>query len=95
MSAHGSTAGPATAGGVAATTTEENAPVLDKTFKPSWVFAMALGSAIGWGAFILPFDWMSEGGLLGTLLGFLIGGFAILVVAFSCGDHAGVSGVAG
>ena len=61
----------------------DNAPALDKTFKPSWVFAMALGSAIGWGAFILPFDWMSEGGLYGTLLGFLIGGFAILVVAFS------------
>lgn len=63
----------------------DNAPALDKTFKPSWVFAMALGSAIGWGAFILPFDWMSEGGLYGTLLGFLIGGFAILVVAFSYG----------
>ena len=63
----------------------DNAPALDKTFKPSWVFAMALGSAIGWCAFILPFDWMSEGGLYGTLLGFLIGGFAILVVAFSYG----------
>lgn len=78
----------ATASGAASASTAtavDNAPVLDKTFKPSWVFAMALGSAIGWGAFILPFDWMTDGGLAGTLLGFLIGGFAILVVAFSYG----------
>lgn len=34
--------------------------------KPSWVFAMALGAAIGWGAYTLPFDWMQKAGLAGT-----------------------------
>lgn len=33
-----------------------------KTLKPHWVFAIALGSAVGWGAFILPTDWLSTGG---------------------------------
>lgn len=39
---------------------------------PSWVFAMALGAAIDWGAYILPFDWMQKAGLAGTVIGFTI-----------------------
>lgn len=35
---------------------------LEKTFKPQWVWAIALGSAIGWGAFILPAEWMGKQG---------------------------------
>ena len=58
---------------------------LEKTLKPSWVFAMALGSAIGWGAFILPFTWAQTGGLAGTFLGFAIGGSMIAVIAVSYG----------
>ena len=58
---------------------------LKKSYKPSWVFAMALGAAIGWGAFILPFDWMQTGGLGGTLIGFLIGGASIGIIALSYG----------
>lgn len=53
--------------------------------KPHWVFAMALGSAVGWGAFILPFDWLQSGGLMGTTLGFLVGGGLIAVIAVSYG----------
>lgn len=59
---------------------------LEKTMKPSWVFAMALGSAVGWGAFILPFDWGAEGGLAGTTIGFIIGGLIIAVIAVSYGN---------
>lgn len=59
--------------------------VLRRTLKPQWVFAVALGSSVGWGAFILPFDWMSSGGLAGTLLGFLVGGAMIAVIALSYG----------
>ena len=46
---------------------------------------MALGAAIGFGAYILPFDWMTGGGLAGTLIGFLIGGSMIAVIALSYG----------
>ncbi|MYL58913.1 APC family permease, partial [Virgibacillus halodenitrificans] len=44
-----------------------------KTLKPHWVVAIAFGSAIGWGAFVLPADWIREAGPLGVILGVLIG----------------------
>lgn len=53
--------------------------------KPSWVFAMALGAAIGWGAYILPFDWVQKAGLAGTLIGFVIGGLMIAIIGLSYG----------
>lgn len=56
-----------------------------KTLKPQWVFAVALGSAVGWGAFILPTDWLATGGPLGTLLGFAIGGGLMIIIAVSYG----------
>jgi len=56
-----------------------------KTLKPRWVFAIALGSAVGWGAFILPTDWLATGGPLGTLVGFAIGAGLMLVIAVSYG----------
>lgn len=65
--------------------TADTATTLRRSFKPQWVFAIALGSAVGWGAFILPFDWMTAGGLAGTLLGFLVGGAMIAVIALSYG----------
>ena len=56
-----------------------------KTLKPHWVFAIALGSAVGWGAFILPTDWLSTGGPLGTLSGFAIGAGLMIIIAISYG----------
>ena len=53
--------------------------------KPSWVFAMALGAAIGWGAYILPFDWMQKAGLAGTVIGFIIGDLMIAVIGLRYG----------
>lgn len=58
---------------------------MEKSFKPSWVFAMALGAAIGWGAFILPFDWMTASGMAGSLIGLVIGGLMVTIIAFSYG----------
>lgn len=63
----------------------ETSGSLKRTLKPSWVFAMAVGSAVGWGAFILPFDWIATGGLVGSLIGFLIGGAMIAVIGLSYG----------
>ena len=37
------------------------------------MFAIAFGSAVGWGAFILPAEWLTDGGTAGALIGFAIG----------------------
>lgn len=64
---------------------EEQRAQLSRTLKPHWVWAIALGSAIGWGAFVLPVDWMSTAGPLGAMIGFTIGGLLMLVIAVSYG----------
>lgn len=58
---------------------------LASTLKPSWVFAIALGSAVGWGAFILPVDWLRDGGTTGALIGFAVGAVLIGIIATSYG----------
>lgn len=58
---------------------------LTRTLKPHWVWAIALGSAVGWGAFVLPVDWMAAAGPLGAMIGFGIGGLLMLVIAVSYG----------
>jgi amino acid transporter len=58
---------------------------LARTLKPSWVWAIALGSAVGWGAFILPTDWLATAGPAGAVVGFLIGALLMVVIAVSYG----------
>lgn len=58
---------------------------LRQTLKPSWVFAIALGSAVGWGALILPLEWLGQGGTAGALIGFLLGALLIAIIAVSYG----------
>ena len=69
---------------------------LGKNLKPHWVWAIALGSAIGWGAFILPADWMRDGGgPLAAMLGLAIGGALMIVIGVSYGYLARVFPVSG
>ncbi|MDO4222878.1 MAG: APC family permease, partial [Acinetobacter sp.] len=58
---------------------------LNRTLKLSWVYAMAVGSAVGWGAFVLPYQWLSSAGLVAVLVGFLIGTLLISIVAINYG----------
>lgn len=58
---------------------------LNKTLKPHWVWAIALGSAIGWGAFVQPINWMSTAGPLGVIIGFTIGAALMMLIAVSYG----------
>lgn len=58
---------------------------LSKTLKPTWVWAIAFGSAIGWGAFVLPADWLALSGPIGAILGYIIGALLIMVIAVSYG----------
>ncbi|MFV0348843.1 MAG: APC family permease [Halodesulfovibrio sp.] len=55
---------------------------LNKSFSPAQIWALALGSIVGWGCFVLPGDmFLPQAGILGTLLGFLVGAFLICFVA--------------
>ncbi|WP_088052266.1 APC family permease [Virgibacillus dakarensis] len=58
---------------------------LKKSLKPHWVWAIALGSSIGWGAFVQPTVWMKDGGPLGVVIGFLIGAALMMLIAVSYG----------
>ena len=58
---------------------------MEKTLKARWVWAIALGSAVGWGAFILPTDWLAMGGPVGAVSGFMIGGALMVLIAVSYG----------
>jgi len=63
----------------------EKRTTLKKSLKPHWVWAVALGSSIGWGAFVQPTDWMSTAGPLGASLGLAIGGLLMMLIAVSYG----------
>ncbi|MFB9776310.1 APC family permease [Brevibacterium otitidis] len=82
----GSPAGPADTGEITR---------LQKNLKPHWVWAIALGSAVGWGAFVLPTDWMAAAGPIGALLGLAIGGGLMILVGVSYGFLARTFPVSG
>lgn len=63
----------------------EKRKTLNKTLKPHWVWAIALGSAIGWGAFVQPINWMATAGPLGVIIGFSIGALLMMLIAVSYG----------
>lgn len=58
---------------------------LEKTLKPHWVMAIALGSSIGWGCFVLPGEWLAQAGTLGAIIGFAIGSLLMMVIAVAYG----------
>src|SRR5690625_4074621 len=63
----------------------EERETLNKTLKPHWVWAIALGSAIGWGAFVQPVNWMETAGPAGVIIGFSIGALLMMLIAVSYG----------
>lgn len=63
----------------------EKRKTLNKSLKAHWVWAIALGSAIGWGAFVQPINWMKIAGPLGVILGFSIGALLMMLIAVSYG----------
>lgn len=67
---------------------------LAKTLKPHRVWAIAFGSAIRWGAFVLPVDWMGMAGPLGVIVENAYGkmGVALLGFALIMGIFTGLNG---
>src|SRR5690625_7122968 len=57
----------------------------NKTMKPRWICAIALGSAIGCGAFVQPFSWMKTAGPIGVIIGFSISALLMMLIAVSYG----------
>nr|WP_321256590.1 APC family permease [uncultured Pseudodesulfovibrio sp.] len=55
---------------------------LEKSLSPAQVWALALGSIVGWGCFVLPGDmFLPQAGPMGTLIGFLVGACLLCFVA--------------
>jgi len=68
---------------------------LAKKLKPANVWAIALGTIIGFGCFVLPGDWIRQAGPLGTALGLFLGSLIMLMVGRSYGFMVGRYPVAG
>lgn len=62
-----------------------NRTTLKKSLKPQWVWAIALGSAIGWGAFVQPVNWIAMAGPTGVIIGFSMGALLMMLIAVSYG----------
>lgn len=58
---------------------------LEKNLSEKFVWAIAYGSSIGWGAFILPGDWIKSAGPIGATVGILLGALLMIVIAVSYG----------
>ena len=58
---------------------------LKKCLKPQWVWAIAFGSAIGWGSFVLPADWIAIAGPIGAIIGLSIGAALMIIIGVSYG----------
>ncbi len=47
------------------------------------IFTLAFGAMIGWGWVVLTSNWIMQGGVLGAIIAFLIGGFVVSLVGLT------------
>ena len=63
---------------------EQNTTSLSKYLSPLAVWALAFGSAVGWGAFVMPgTTFLPVAGPWGSVIGLLIGGVIMLIIGLS------------
>ena len=55
----------------------------DKVFSSWDILVIAFGAMIGWGWVVSSGDWISSGGVLGAVLGFLIGGIMVFFIGLT------------
>ena len=58
---------------------------LKQNLSEKFVWAIAYGSCIGWGAFILPGDWIGQSGPIPAAIGIVIGALLMILIAVSYG----------
>lgn len=58
---------------------------LKQNLSEKFVWAIAYGSCIGWGAFILPGDWIKQSGPVAASIGIVIGALLMILIAVSYG----------
>ena len=64
----------------------ENEIKLERKLNPINVWSLALGSIIGWGAFVMPgTTFLPKAGTLGTLIGMTIAAFVMITIALNYG----------
>jgi basic amino acid/polyamine antiporter, APA family len=61
------------------------APTLRRALRAKEYFTLAFGSMVGVGWMVIIDDWLGRGGSAGAMLGFLIGGLALIPIAFVYG----------
>jgi len=59
---------------------KENKSKFNPVLRSGDVLVVAFGAMIGWGWVVSSGQWIQEGGIIGTILGFLIGGIMIYFV---------------
>lgn len=68
---------------------------LQQNLSEKFVWAIAYGSCIGWGSFILPGDWISQSGSIAAAIGITIGALLMIIIGVSYGalvKHFPISG---
>src|SRR5919106_1654599 len=60
----------------------ETGKSLDRSLRTTEFFTLAFGTMVGVGWLIVIDDWLTRGGPLGAMLGFLLGGIFLLPVAY-------------
>ena len=64
--------------------TNHKEPSLEPRFTPLGVWALSIGTSIGWGSFIVTCNtYLSKSGILGTVFGLLVGMAVILVITWN------------
>lgn len=58
---------------------------LQQNLSEKFVWAIAYGSCIGWGSFILPGDWIKASGPIAASIGIFIGALLMIIIAVSYG----------
>ena len=67
------------------TTKPVSAPGLRKTLRAREYFTLAFGTMVGVGWMVVIDDWLSRGGAVGAMLGFLIGGLVLIPIGYVYG----------
>ena len=70
---------------IAAEATGQSTVSLRRTLRPKDYFTLSFGSMVGVGWMVVIDEWLSSGGSVGAILGFLIGGLALFPIGYVYG----------